>query len=358
MENYNNEQEHDWCLISLVGVLDEADRLDIFRDAFRIEEGLGPLRWSGRRRAFDVELEFANLSVAIETKVHSNEDGGDGEQWQTERIAEQRKGVRGQNFFITYGTSEFYTKPYEPGPASPEFQHIPLDRMIHLVESSLAALPQIRQSTDSVEWLRLMRLEKEKREKAQELLHSFAQFRTRYLEIHGENDFPRGRVTFSAPELAFPVFSKLVEHWDRSEYVDKFKRLAIYPVAKGFSPAVDSILNLWEIWDKGPALAPDIVGSEQSLYLEVNEDFNLNLKLDEGQAEPDEEKKERIWSRLQDAPWPSGVNACRRNYKQSVWVLYEVDFGFLANVACLSRVVSNLGRTLEVIFGALNNDRE
>ena len=89
------------------------------------------------------------------------------------RIAEQRRGVKGQNFFITYGTSEFYTKPYEPGPASPEFQHIPLDRMNHLVESSLAALPQIRQSTDSVEWLRLMRIEKEKREKAQELLHSF-----------------------------------------------------------------------------------------------------------------------------------------------------------------------------------------
>ena len=120
---------------------------------------------------------------------------------------------------------------------------------------------------------------------------------------------------------------------------------------------MDSILNFWEIWGEGPALAPDIVGSEQSLYLEVNEDFNLNLKLDEGQAEPDEEEKERIWRRLQDAPWPSGVNACRRNYKQQVWVLYEVDFGFLANVDCLSEAVSNLGRTLEVIFGALNNDR-
>ena len=367
MTNYNNEREHDLCLIDLVRALDGASRLDIFRDAFRIEEDLGPLRWSERRRAFDVELEFANLSIAIETKVHSDEGGRDEEQWQTERIAEQRRGVRGQCFFITYGTSEFYTKPYEPGSASPEFQHIPLDRMIHLVESSLAALPQIGQSTDSVEWLRLMRLEKEKREKAQELLHLFAQFRTRYLEVHGENDFPRGRVAFSAPELAFPVFSKLVEHWDRSEYVAKFGRLAIYPVAKGFAPAVDSILNFWEIWDrnrkgkgkgKGPALAPDIVGSEQYLYLEINEDFNLNLKLDEGQAEPDEEQKENIWERLCGARWPLGVNACRRDYRQNARVLYEVDFGFLANVDCLSKVVSNLGCTLEVIFGSLNNDRE
>ena len=363
MENYNNEREHDLCLISLVTVLDEAGRLDIFRNAFRIEEDLGPLRWSGRRRAFDVELEFTNLSVAIETKVHSDEGGRWSEQWQTEHIAEQRREVKGLCLFITYGISEFYTKPYEPGPASPEFQHIPLERMIHLVESSLAALPQIGQSTDSVEWLRLMRLEKEKREKAQELLHSFAQFRTRYLEVHGENDFPRGRVAFFAPELAFPVFSKLVEYWDKSEYVAKFGRLSIYPISRrSSSVADDSILNFWEMWDrnknrKGPALARDIVGPERHLYLEINEDFNLNLKLGHNQSELAEEEKEKIWSRLQDAPWPSGVNACRRDYKQQVWVLYEVDFGFLANVDCLSKVVSNLGCTLEVIFGSLNNDR-
>ena len=237
--------------------------------------------------------------------------------------------------------------------------------MIHLVESSIAALPQIGQSTDSVEWLRLMRLEKEKREKAQELLYSFAQFRTRYLEVHGENDFPRGRVAFSAPELAFPVFSKLVEYWDESKYVAKFGRLAIYPVARGYAPVVDSILNFWKMWNreiKEPVLVPDIVGPEQYLYLEINEDFNLNLKLDhkqsDQQAELDEEQKEKIWKRLCGAEWPSGVNACRRDYRQNALVLYEVDFGFLANVECLSEVVSNLGCTLEVIFGALNNDRE
>lgn len=361
MENYNNEREHDWCLIYLVRALNKARRIDIFRDAFGIEEDLGPLKWSGRRRAFDVELEFANLSVAIETKVHADEGGRWCPPWQTERIAELRREVKGQNFFITYGTSEFYTKPYEAGPASSEFQHILLDRMIHLVESSLAALPQIEQSTDSVEWLRLMRLEKEKREKAQELLHSFAQFRTRYLEVHGENDFPRGRVAFSAPELAFPIFSKLVEHWDKSEYVAKFGRLSIYPIDRR-CPPMDSILNFWEIWDEGPALAPDIVGSEQSLYLEINEDFNLNLKLGhkqaEQQAELNDEQRENIWERLCGARWPSGVNVYRRDYRQNALVLYEIDFGFLANVDCLPKVVSNLGCTLEVISGALNNDCE
>ena len=304
-----------------------------------------------------MELEFANLSVAIETKVHSDEGGRWSEQWQTERIAEQRRGVEGLCFFITYGASEFYTKPYETGPASCEFQHVSLERMIHWVESSLAAVPAVGQTTDSVEWLRLMRLEKKKRENAQELLHSFSEFRTRYLKIHGDNDFPKGRVAFSAPELAFPFFSKLAKHWDESEYVSKFGRLSVYPVARGFSPVVDSILNFWGMWQcgKGPVLAPDIVGSERHLYLEINEDFNLNLK---GPTWLNEEQKGKIWKRLQVAEWPAGVNACRRDYHQQIWVMYEIDFGFLANSDCLSRVVGNLGRTLEVIVGALNSDRE
>ncbi len=110
---------------------------------------------------------------------------------------------------------------------------------------------------------------------------------------------------------------------------------------------------MWE--EKEPALAPDIVGPERYLYLEINEDFNLNLK---SEIKLDEGQKEKIWKRLQGAEWPSDVNACRRDYRQQVWVLYEVDFGLLANVNCLSKVVSNLGRTLKVIFGALNSLHE
>ena len=146
---------------------------------------------------------------------------------------------------------------------------------------------------------------------------------------------------------------QLVECWGKSEYIAKFGRLSIYPISRRSSlVADDSILNFWEIWERGtgPVLAPDIVG-----YLEINEDFNLNLKSDTAM---NEKEKEKIWSRLRGAPWPSGVNPCLRDYKQQVWVLYEIDFGFLANVNCLSKVVSNLGCTLEVLFGALNNDRE
>ena len=270
--NYSIETQHDWCLISLVGKLDQADRIDIFQNSFRIERDLGRLIWAGRRRAFDVELTFEDLSIAIETKVHSDERGRWSESWQTKSIAEQRRNLKGLSFYITYGDSEFYTKPYETGPASPDFHHVTLERMISLVQSSLTAIPQIKESTDSVEWLRLMMIEREKREKAQELLHSFSEFRIRYLKIYEVNDFPRGRVAFSAPDLAFPVFSKLAKHWDESEYVARFGRLSIYPVPRGYSPVVDSILNFWEMWngEKGPVLARDVVGNERRLYLRRN----------------------------------------------------------------------------------------
>ena len=319
--NYNVEREHDLCLISLVKELNIAGRLDIFRDSFRIDKDLGRLTWAGHRQAFDVELNFANLSVAIETKVHSDERGRWSELWQTVGIAEQRSKVEGQCFYITYGASEFYTKPYKTGPASPEFQHVSLERMIHLVELSLATVPQIGQRPSLVEWLRLMTIEKEKRGKAQEFLRSFSVFRARYLEVHGENDFPRGRVAFSAPELAFPVFSKFAKDWGESDYVGRFGRLAIYPVPRAFSPVVDSILNFWELWKRsqegpGAGLGSDIVGPDRYLYLEINEDFNLNLKLDGEQAELEEEKKAKIWKRLRAANWPLGVIACPRDYRQ------------------------------------------
>ena len=359
--NYYVEREHDHCLISLVKEIDKAERLDIFKDSFYIDKDLGSLTWAGCRQAFDVELNFANLSVAIETKVDSDEWGRWSEPWQTKRIAEQRRKVGGLCFYITYGSSEFYTKCYETGPASPEFRHIPLARMIHLVKLSLAAVPQIGQRPDLVEWLRLMTIEKEKRDKAQELLRSFSVFRGRYLEVHGENDFPRGRVAFSAPELAFPVFSKFAKEWGESDYVGRFGRLSIYPVPRGYSPVVDSILNFWELWEgskAGTGLGSDIVGPDRCLYLEINEDFNLNLKLDGGQAALEERKRAEIYKRLGVANWPPGVNACPRYYRQQNWVLYEVDFGFLSNIDCLPKVVSDLGRTLEVLCCVLSSGRE
>lgn len=73
--NYKKEIYHDNLLISLVEDLNTRGELDIVRQAFNIENNLGQLRLAKRRRDFDVELTFSNLSVVIETKVDSDEDG-------------------------------------------------------------------------------------------------------------------------------------------------------------------------------------------------------------------------------------------------------------------------------------------
>lgn len=144
--NYRHEREHDELLIKLVTELESGKRLDLLGSALKIDVGLGNLVSAQHRQPFDVELTFTNLSVVIETKVDSEEDGrkfnNEVEKiWQTERIARisdtygylnEKKEFR----FITYGTSEFYTKPFETGPGSSEFQHVGLEDMIALVEEA------------------------------------------------------------------------------------------------------------------------------------------------------------------------------------------------------------------------------
>ena len=116
-----------------------------------------------------------------------------------------------------------------------------------------------------------MRLEKQKRSEAGELLKSFSEFRTRYLDIHKENDFPHNRLLFCAPELAFPVLGSLAQQWNNSEHKKSLGRVSLYPVGRFSPPVHDSILNFLEMWET----------KEPALYIEINEDFNLNLKVPE-----------------------------------------------------------------------------
>ena len=266
-------REHDELLIKLVTDLESSKRLDLLGSALKIDVGLGNLVSAQHRQLFDVELTFTNLSVVIETKVDSDEDGrkfnNEVEKiWQTERIdresviygyLKQKKEFR----FITYGTSEFYTKPYERGPGSSKFKHIGLENVIALVEAADSVLFPC---DNRQEWLRLMCIEKEKRSNAVELLQSFSEFRTQYLKIHGENDFPRNGLLFCAPELAFPVLSSLAQEWNNSEYKDRFGKVSLYPVNRRTPPVHDSILNYWEMWQdknpKLPILGKTILGSE------------------------------------------------------------------------------------------------
>ena len=361
--NYRNEKEHDKLLINLVKELACKKRLDILGRALKIDAVLDNSVRPQHRQPFDVELTFSNLSVVIETKVDSDEGGRwlkDDKKWQTKRIYKEAEAgayryLRQQREFrfITYGTSEFYTKPYQPGPASSEFKHIGLEDMIALVEAADTVLSPC---DNRQEWLRLMRIEKEKRSAAVELLQSFSEFRTQYLEIHGENDFLRNRLLFCAPELAFPVLGSLAQEWNNSEHKDRFGQVSLYPVGRLTPPVHDSILNFLEMW-RGtnsilPTLGKTIIGPEGGeMYLEINEDFNLNLKVDAQIVAYD--TKRRLWGCLEEADWPSFVKKCCRDYKQGVIVLYEIDFGLLTELNDMNKVIKNLAATLEVLIGAL-----
>ena len=368
--NYRVEREHDYLLIEMANALQEVGRSDLLRNGLRIEAELGALERAQRRQPFDVELTFENLSVVIETKVDGDEDGrwgGDNgdQEWQTTRIVVRANELGylqpAREFrFITYGTSEFYVKPidgeqpsdYRSGPYSAEFEHIGLDDMIELVDSADRVLAGCPART---EWLRLMRVEQKKRNEAPDLLRSFAPFRSQYLEIDGrENDFPRHRLLFCAPELAFPVFYSIAQAWHGSRHAEQFGRVAIYPSGR-LSPSVhDSILNFWEMWQADTPIYPGRTREERErlgLYFEINEDFNLNVKTPDEFSEAD---RARLWHCLDTADWPTFVSGRRREYWQGTWVYYELDCGLLSHANDVERVVEHLAQTLGTAIGAIN----
>lgn len=349
--NYRSEREHDEQLICLIKNLDNHGRLDIVERGFGISNRLGELQYATHRGPFDVELTFTNLSIVVESKVDSDEGGRWDPEWQTERIAREAPAINylkasKEYRFITYGTSEFYTKPYKQGPASDCFKHIGLDRMIDMVDSANNVLPQCNKRED---WLQLMRVEQEKRNKAVELLQSFSNFRDMYLGIHGENDFPRNRFIFCAPELAFPVLGSLARQWNNSGHVKKFGKLSLYPVARR-SPPHDSVLNFLEMWYKKKSTI--IIGNTKvRYYLEINEDFNLNVKFEN---DLNRGQKDEVWRMLEQANWPTFVRCNCRDYRQGVLVLYEIDFRLLAGLHNMSRTIDRLAHTVEVVVQALS----
>ncbi len=358
--NYRSEREHDEQLICLIKNLDNHGRLDIVERGFGISDCLGELQYATHRRPFDVELTFTNLSIVVESKVDSDEGGRWDNEWQTERIAREASAInylkaRKEYRFITYGTSEFYTKPYKQGPASDCFKHIGLDCMIDMVDSANKVLARCNKRED---WLQLMRVEQKKRNKAVELLQFFSNFRDRYLDIHGENDFPNNRFVFCAPELAFPVLGSLARQWNESKHGKKFGKLSLYPVAR-LSPRVhDSVLNFLEMWYKKKSTI-NIGNTKVRYYLEINEDFNLNVKF-ESAADPSrvlnltKEQKDEVWRMLGQANWPFFVRCNCRDYRQGVLVLYEIDFGLLNGLDNLPRTVDRLANTVEVVVQALS----
>ena len=344
--NYKNEREHNEKLICLVEMLNEHEQLNLFTQAFGLPE-CGELERAAHRQPYDVELTFANYSVVIETKVDSDEGGRWEDIWQTTQIVQNTENLpylhkERYYWFITYGTSEFYTKhghedaenDHHIGPFDDRFSHIELIQMIEFVELTNNILPQCDARE---EWLNLMQIEQAKRNAAPDLLVEFSQFRNHYLDIHHiENDFPRNRFLFCAPELAFPVMSQLRQEWnDNVNCTNQFGKLALYPVNRLAPPIHDSILSFWDLYV--------YLDKERYCYFEINEDFNLNMK-------SDWDVGDEIHNALNDLViWPDFINGVARNYHQGVYVVYEFDFAFLVNADNIAQVLTNLMLTIELV---------
>ena len=358
--DYRNERIHDYQLVDIVNELNNEGMLNLFSNSFDLPD-LGELINAQRRQPFDVELSFENLSVVVETKVDSIEGyyGDEDLPWQTSRIVEKTRELdylkeTKRYFYITYGTSEFYTKQRENGdglhmngPYSNQFEHITLDRMIKFVQLADEQLPTCDSRS---EWLYMMQIEQEKRRLAGTLLTEFSNFRRMYLQIQNfnENDFPRNRFLYCAPELAFPVMFKVLERWNHCESLKRnFGQLDLYPVGR-MSPSIhDSILNFCGL---------NFTNDKQifTVYLEVNEDFNLNIKIsweDNAQEDQIADQIERVQNMLDDANWPDFVRTKDRNYSQgdSVQAVFELDIGFFEHAENIDLVVQNLSRTVEVV---------
>ncbi|HTU90258.1 MAG TPA: hypothetical protein VMF69_09310, partial [Gemmataceae bacterium] len=90
----------------------------------------------------------------------------------------------------------------------------------------------------------------------------------------------------------------------------------------------------------------------ECLFFEINEDFNLHLKLGAQLLRSVVREKVHRWL-LQD--WPSGMRGKAWQYKQApVFVLYEWDFGFLDNVREIQAVADRLDRILDLARQALD----
>jgi hypothetical protein len=357
--NFRTEREHDERFMALIEKLDSAGRLDVLESGLNLPP-LGQLKALRRRQAFDVEGTFSQRRLLFETKVDSDEGGrweakNDPSQWQTEKII----ALAGENdicLFITYGFSEFFTKPFGFGPAAAAkgFRHVTLDMMVSLLAAALAISPRANDPL-LAEWASVLGLEQRKRRGILNVLSTFANFRRSYLRIAGDVDFTLGRIGVNAPEMAFPIFAEVLKEWGLSSHCQRYGRLSLYPIGRLGLP-VDSVLNWWGLWqEKDPLTIGGALPSEwrEALYLEVNEDFNLHLKLAEWAGEYVEIVRSEVARRLSSYIYHSApVIASRPEFhKQGPYAIWEWDLD-IPMVICNSgykSVVDVLGSLLDEI---------
>lgn len=348
--NYRDEKEHDKLLIELIKSLNSIDQLQIFSKYFLKGTNTGKLVRARRRRDFDVELTFENLSCVIETKVDSDEGGRWDKMYQTVAISTDPKKLKNLHnnkfyFFITYGLSEFYIKEgtYKQGPRNDEkFIHIGLLTIIDFVSDAIKVVSSNKEKLE--EWLKALNVENNKRNRYKELLEYYSKFKKAYIDIEKSIDLPTHRAVVSLPELAFPLYCELSNLWNNnSKYYNKFGKATVYPIPRN-RQIMDSVLNFTELWrrlDKNNLMTCNGLlkcNGQNKLYFEFNEDFNLHLKISDKDFTDD--IKQYIHGKKQLSTI-NGVKGMAVDYLQQVYVIYEWDVGLLDNIYNLDLVLDN-----------------
>lgn len=355
-EDYKNERYHDENLLRLIGYLDSQGKHAIINEGLVIDSPeIGKYLFGYRKRDYDLYLEFEHAIICIETKVDSSENEYDDQpHYQTERIYENyfKEYAKGTYFrYITYGASEFYVKRNEEGlfstgPYSRNFKHISLSDILTMIETS--GILEQEGYFEIKEWNSYLKYEFEKRQNYLNMLSKIREFRLLYIGNSGLTDWPNNRINICLPEILLFFYSMIAHAWNVSQQKELFGGVSVYPVGR-MGKVNDAILNFSELWDNTTLTFNGLIKTENSVYFEFNEDFNLHLKCcadDEIDTKIDA-LYEFVNNRSAELSLAGKYNVIPERYKQGNYVLYEWDLGILDNIDQVSSIVAMMSEIIE-----------
>lgn len=348
---YKSEKYHDQNFIKLVCRLKEFSQEKLLCDFF--ETPAEQLISSYRKRDFDVMIEFASYDICIETKVDSPEEefwNGNDQIFQTKRIYEKHRNSEKLKYFfyITYGTSEYFIKKnemgiYSEGPYSAFYRHIKLTQIHEFLKKTKEF-----HTPDLQEWDRFIEQELDKRNRYQEFLQPIFEFLNLYKEIADEPDYPVNRNMISIQEFVFPLYNQFANFWNENErYFIPFGKVSLQPIGRAYSTVNDCIIHFTDLFGKKiEKICPD----EKNFYFEINEDFNLHMKLYNSEMNSDKaDEYRKILMEIKESITPPGIRSSIELYYQGeYYALFEWDIGFTRNND-MDAVCSNIGKVFERI---------
>lgn len=355
-ENYLSKRYHGENLLRLVSYLDSQEKLEIITKAFRLDlSQIGKYMSGHRKKDYDLHLEFDNAVICIETKVDSPENEYSDEPcYQTERVYENYSHAYSKTThfrYITYGASEFYVKRNESGifsfgAYSRHFINITLADILTMIEAS--GILNVNDYYEIKKWHELLKHEFKKRQRYLDMLGKIGEFRSLYIGDSKITDWPNNRINICVPEILLYFYSLIAHAWNNSQAKEKFGGVCVYPVGR-MGKVSDAILNFSDLWNSTSLTFDGLIKSENAVYFEFNEDFNLHLKCcaNEDIDANIDSLCEFVTNRSAELSLSGKYNATPERYKQGNYVLYEWDLGILDKRNQLPLIIEMMSEIIE-----------